>query len=371
MDVRAPAPERRGERLDSLDALKGILLASIFMLGNPGRWDYSLMTQVEWHGCAFPFSYVFPGFMFAGGVAMALSFARAAAIPRPTLLRKSAVRSVRLLAVGVALAFFPWWTNELTPVVLSGVLQRIALATLFATPIILWLGPRDQVIATAVILLGYWALLALVPVPGIGAGVLESGKDLGAYLDGLTIGFGHDSDMNEESLLGTLPAIASVLLGALAGNWLRATPDPIRRAGGLIAGGAVAVVIAVGWGLVFPINKPLWTSTFVLYTGGFVSIFFGLLYYVIDARGLRRWAYPFLVFGANTLFGFALVAVLLELMRSVIMVGPGLPIQTWMIDHLIAIMPFPWSPLVFGLLQTLVWFGILAVLYHKKIFIKL
>ncbi len=184
-----------------------------------------------------------------------------------------------------------------------GVLQRIALGSCFAGLLSLWLSPRGLVVATLALLGGYWALLTFLPVPGAGAGDYAEGQNLTNYLDRIYLpGRKYDGDHDPEGILSTLPAIATALLGILAGQWISGPAVPARKALGLIVAGAVMLGLGWAWHPFFPVIKKLWTSSFVLVAGGWSAILLGVFYFIIDVAGWKGWTAPFVWVGANPIF---------------------------------------------------------------------
>ena len=226
------------------------------------------------------------------------------------------------LGLGLFLAKFPFfrdswreiqdpehWKRTAATLRIPGVLQRIALCYLAGSLIFLVTRVKGQVAAIVGLLAGYWALLTFVPVPGFGAGDLARGHDLASYLDRLLLpGHIYKPDYDPEGLLSTLPAIATTLLGVLAGHWLRSGRERYEVDAGLFVAGTACVFAGSAWGMAFPVNKALWTGSFVLLTGGLALIGLAACYWLVDLRGYRRWAYPFRAFGANAIAAYALAA---------------------------------------------------------------
>jgi predicted acyltransferase len=316
-------------RIASIDALRGFdmfwimgadqLFTSLFHLSN-SSWAKSLKDQLEhttWEGFSF-YDLIFPLFLFLVGVSIPLAFEKrlAQGVSRWLLCRHVLGRTAKLF-------FFGLLVNGLLDLNLAtqrwpGVLQRIALCYCFASLAVLFATRRVQAILGASILVGYWLILLLVPVPGVGAGVLTQEGNLAGYLDRLFIPgkfccypFG-----DNEGILSTLPAVATTLLGVMASYWLRSSRAPGRKAAGLAGAGVVSLLLALAWNPFFPINKILWTSSYVLFAGGWSLLLLALFYWVIDMRGWKRWAFPFIVIGMNpitiylaqALFDFGTVA---------------------------------------------------------------
>ncbi len=338
-----PLPGGAGStsRLMSLDALRGfdmcwiLGLDAIFSRGavhlKKAEWvpegvKTSLLDpvirqleHVEWEGLVF-YDVIFPLFLFLSGVSMAISVARrqqqfgTAAAARHLL-----VRAVIICVIGViysgGLSSVTWGKTDLAAGVESirflGVLQRIGIASAAAGLLSLWLGTRGLVAALAAILLGYWAMLTYIPVPEIGRGNFEAGKNFANYIDTLYLPgrkWPKDSTFDPEGILSTLPAIGTALLGLLSGKWLFGTASPGKKAGLLLAAGALLAGVGYAWHAnpggwpwfpTFPIIKKIWTSSFVLAAGGLSMMALALFYLVIDVAQWRRWATPFVWVGAN------------------------------------------------------------------------
>ena len=370
-----PRAEWQSERLTSLDTFRGITIAGMLLVNNPGTWAhiYAPLRHAEWHGWT-PTDLIFPFFLFIVGVAMTFSFAKQAerGHTRLNLLRKSAKRAAILFALGLVLHGFP--TYDLSSMRIPGVLQRIALAYLAASAIVLYLKPRGQAIALAVLLLGYWALQTLVPVPGMGAPSLEPGRDLGAYIDRLIFTEAHlwsqARTWDPEGLLSTLPAIGTVLCGVFTGYWLRSPhTNATRKTALLAAAGVAALALGSLWGLAFPINKNLWTSSYVVFTAGFAAILLAACYWLVDVRGHDRWLRPFTIYGMNAIAAFFLSG-LFARMLGLIRVGDS-TLKGWIFENAYLSWASPINAsLAFAITFVLLWLGIMWLFYRRGIFIK-
>ena len=367
-------------RLLSLDVFRGITVAGMLLVNNPGSWShvYDPLEHAKWHGWT-PTDLIFPFFLFIVGVAMAFSFGgqleRGAA--RGALMRKAAKRSAILFALGLALAAFPYYTLDLAQLRIPGVLQRIGLCFLLASGLVLFTGPRAQGVATAVLLLGYWAVMMLVPVPGFGAGDLSPEGNVAAWVDRSVLGTDHlwasAKTWDPEGLLSTLPAVATVLLGVFAGRWICGERTPAERAVGMFLAGNALVVLGLAWGQVFPINKNLWTSSYVVLTAGLALHFLATCYWLVDVRGWRRPARPFVLFGVNAIAAFFLSGIFARVLNLVKVGGGAEPValKTWIYETAFA----SWLPplnasLAFALCFVALWTGIMAGFYRRGIFIK-
>ncbi|RZA31283.1 MAG: DUF5009 domain-containing protein [Lysobacteraceae bacterium] len=304
-------------RLISLDAFRGFTIAAMVLVNNPGDWSnlHAQLAHARWNGWTFT-DCIFPFFLFIGGVAMTLSLGRlaAAGADRPRLLLKLAKRAFLIFLIGFLLNLIP--NFDFDTVRIPGVLQRIALCTVLAAPVVVYLGWRAQLAVIAALLALYSVLMLWVPVPGIGAGVLEPGKDFGAWVDRMLLD-GHlwvqARTWDPEGLVSTIPALCSQLFGVLAGRVLALNlPRTEQTIWMLFAG---LIFLALGSSLdavLMPINKSLWTVSFCLWMTGWALLAFGVFYWLLDANPYAivreragMWAKPFLIYGMNALFIFA------------------------------------------------------------------
>ncbi len=303
-----PTIER--SRLVSLDALRGFDMC--WILGLAGLLEHLLnalhvpgrkaiidqMEHVDWAGFHF-LDLIFPLFLFISGVSLAIVIPRRLASEgRSATARKLVLRAAVLFMLGVI--YSGGLENGIEKVRWLGVLQRIALGSCGAGLLSMWLSPRGLVAALIALLVGYWALLTFVPVPGIGAGNYAEGMNLTNYLDRVFLmGHKYDGDHDPEGILSTLPAIATGLLGILAGRWITGASSPSRKTWSLIAAGLLLLIAGWVWHLQFPVIKKLWTSSFVLVAGGWSAILLGVFYGIIEVAGWKAWTKPFVWVGAN------------------------------------------------------------------------
>jgi predicted acyltransferase len=304
-------------RLTSLDAFRGFTIVAMVLVNNPGDWSnlYGPLEHAKWNGWTFT-DCIFPFFLFIGGVAMALSLGRlaAAGADRPRLLAKLAKRAALIFLIGFLLNLIPYFHFD--RVRIPGVLQRIAVCTVLAAPIVVYCGWRLQLAIIASCLALYSALMLYVPVPGIGAGVLEPGQDFGAWVDRSLLGphlWVQSKTWDPEGLVSTLPALCNQLFGVLAGRWLAAQVNRTEQTVWmLLAGLACCWLGTVLDSVLMPINKSLWTPSFCLLTTGWALVTFSAFYWLLDANPhavVRAragvWAKPFVIYGMNALFVFA------------------------------------------------------------------
>ncbi len=386
----ATTPQTTGTRMVSLDVFRGMTIAGMILVNDPGTWSaiYWPLDHAEWNGWT-PTDLIFPFFLFIVGVAMTLSFAARLrrGATRSGLARHVALRAIAIFAVGFFLNAFPHF--HMSTVRYSGVLQRIAVCYLIAGLFVLLTARRANAegftanigaiaAGLAVLLIGYWALMRFMPVPGYGVGNLTPEGNLAAWLDRKLL-MGHmwrqlNQVRDPEGFLSTLPAIGTALSGVLVGEWLRSAYSQMRKIAGLIAVGAAAMIAGRLLHYVFPINKNLWTSTYVLFTSGFAMVLLAACVWLVDVKGWKKWGWPFVVFGSNAITAFFL-ATMLAILSGLFHVRTGGRVTTWhgyVYNHFFANMATPKNAsLLFAIFFVLVCFLPIWLLYRKRIFIKL
>ncbi len=363
------------QRLTSLDAFRGITIAGMILVNNPGSWQqvYPPLLHAEWHGCT-PTDLIFPFFLFIVGVAMAFSLGkRLQQGSSGAVHRQIARRTLIIFALGLLLNLFP--SFDLWDLRVAGVLQRIAIVYFFAALIALHFSVRTQAWIAGSLLVVYWGVMKLIPVPGFGPGVLTPEANLAAYADSLLLpGRMWHGSWDPEGLLSTLPAISTALLGVLTGHWLRSNRSREEIALGMFVAGWGGILLGVFWGIWFPVNKPIWTSSFVLFTAGAALQFLGVCYWLIDVRGCRRWAYPAVVYGMNAITVYVASDLLTGVLYAVRIPGEGgsVPLWTWIYYNGFLAWAEPMNASVaMAFLYVALWFLIMDVLYRRKIFIKI
>ena len=371
--VAPPGPDR----LESLDAMRGLTVAGMILVNNPGSWTdgYPWLAHSTWNGWTLA-DLIFPSFVLILGVSIDLSLSRRVvregSESRP--LMPLARRALLLIALGVLLNGFPDY-SQLSTLRVFGVLQRIGLCYFLGSLIFLRMGAYGQGIAVLVLLAGYWLMLALIPVPGVGAGVLAHQGNLVGYVDEwLFHGHLYEDGFDPEGLLSTLPAVATTLVGMLAGRLLRSRVDGRRKAVGLALVGAVLAIgglVADPW---FPINKHLWTSSFVLLAGGLGLMTLALCYELVDRRGWRRAARPFVMLGSNALAVYLLSTLGARLMEMCqISAGDTCEsLRLFLYERLFE----PWAgaltgSLLFAFAYLLVWMIPTTQLYRRRLFLRI
>ncbi|WGV27043.1 acyltransferase family protein [Halotia branconii] len=373
-------------RLTSLDVFRGITIAGMILVNMVGVADdvYPPLAHADWNGCT-PTDLVFPFFLFIIGVAMSFSLSKYTENNKPTkavywrILRRAAI----LFGLGLLLNGF-WnqgiWTFDLNSIRIMGVLQRISLTYLFASLIVLNLPRRGQWILAAVILIGYWLALMYVSVPDYGAGVLTREGNFGAYIDRLIIPKVHlyKGDRfnfmgDPEGLFSTIPAIVNVLAGYFTGKWIRSQSVQSRTSIGLALFGIGCLIVGWAWGWTFPINKKLWTSSYVIFTTGWALLLLATCYELIEVRLIRRWSKPFEILGLNAIALFVASVLLIKiLVRTSIGSGENAPsTYNWIYQNIFA----SWAgalngSLIFAILTVLLWLAVGIVMYRQHWFIK-
>ena len=366
-------------RLISLDVFRGITIAGMVLVNNPGTWEhiYWPLEHAEWHGWT-PTDLVFPFFLFIVGVAITLAFGSRVESGRSTrdLYLKVIKRSLIIFGIGLFLNAFPHF--GLSELRIPGVLQRIAVCYLLASIIFLTTKIRTQVVLTIALLLVYWFLVKFIPAPGFAAGDLTKEGSLPSFIDRVVFGkhvWAQAKVYDPEGLLSTIPALATTLMGVLTGHWLRSKKSAHEKVAGLFVAGAICVAVGWAWNSFFPINKALWTSSYVLFTGGLALQFLALCYWIIDINGYRRWAKPFEIFGVNAIALYVvadLIAVFLGLINVTGSDGSKISLGSWIYENLFGSWASPANAsLAFAITFVLVCLGLMWVLYRRKIIIKI
>ncbi|MBU0616955.1 MAG: DUF5009 domain-containing protein, partial [Planctomycetes bacterium] len=407
-----------GQRLISLDVFRGITIAGMILVNNPGSWGHviSPLRHAEWNGCT-PTDLVFPFFLFVVGVAMAFSFERRIETghSRATMIGQIVRRTIILFLLGLIMYGFPDF-RLIGPYILTivglallyadqpvlsfgdtggvrarkilagilligavayfvldfghfqdtrlrvpGVLQRIAACYLLASIIMMVWRPPGRVIWVLLLLIGYWIVALGVPAPsGYEAEVTGSPGLLHDWIDVTLLGEHlYRERPDPEGILSTLPAAATVLLGAFTGRWLRTSREKTDKALGLFFAANVALVLGLCMNYGFPINKKIWSSSYVVFTAGLALHFLAMCYWLIDVKEWKRWAWPFVVFGSNAIVVFvvsSLVAKMMYRIKLSLPDGGEISLKTWIYEHIFASWAGPlYGSLLFALAYVLLW----------------
>lgn len=363
-------------RLVSLDAFRGLTIAGMILVNNPGSWAhiYAPLRHAEWHGWT-PTDLVFPYFLFIVGVAIPFSFRRRleAGADSSDLMRHVVRRCLILIALGIAMRAIPAF--DWSSMRLYGVLQRIGLVYLAAAAAYLYLDQRGRALTGAALLIGYWAAMMLIPVPGYGAGDLGPEGNLAAWIDRMVMpGRLWQNTWDPEGLLSTFPAIVTSLLGIVTGEWLQGRQSAEAKTRGMLIGGVALTLAGLGWGLAFPINKNLWTSSYVLFTAGTALLVLSVMYWLIDVRRLRgAWHTWMVVYGMNAIAVFVASGMLTKTMGRIRIGGDqGASLYTWIYETVFR----SWAgdingSLAFALSYVAFWLGMMWILHARRIYIKI
>lgn len=365
-------------RLMSLDFFRGITIAAMILVNNPGSWAhvYPPLLHAKWHGWT-PTDLIFPFFLFIVGVSITLAFSakKASDLPSKELYLKIIRRSFILFALGLFLSGFPLF--ELDTLRIPGVLQRIAVCYFVAAVLFLNSGVKTQSLWAVGLMMIYWAAMQWYPVPGVGAGLYERGANFSAWVDELFL-HGHmwsqTTTWDPEGIFSTLPAISTTLFGVLTGHLLKLEIPAVKKVWMMLVYGGVAVAIGLVWHYWLPINKSLWTSSYALFMSGMAIVFLAACYYLIDIRGWRTGIKPFCVYGMNAITVFVLSGVVGRLLYTVKWPSGEdiITLKEWLLNTLF----LPWlSPvnasLAFALCFVFLSYLAMYYLYRKQIFIRI
>ncbi len=368
------------KRLLSLDFFRGLTVAAMILVNNPGDWGkiYAPLEHAEWHGCT-PTDLIFPFFLFIVGVSIvyALDTAKNDKANHKELILTAFKRAIILFALGLFLSLFP--NFDFSTVRILGVLQRISIVFLVSAILFIKTSRGTQLYTFLFLLIAYWAAMTLIPVPGYGYANLEKETNLAAWLDRTILTEAHTwkavKTWDPEGILSTFPAIATGLFGVLIGTLLK-QKDKIEaeRISWMFSIGTLAVIAGLIWDLVFPINKALWTSSYVLYTGGLASIGLALCYWLIDVKQYKSFTLPFVVFGVNAItvfFASGLIPRILNMIQLNLN-GEKVGAKIWLYETFYTPYFSPYNASLAGAITFIViWWFILWLMYRNKIFIKI
>ena len=371
-------------RLMCLDIFRGLCVAGMIVVDNPGSdaRAYWPIMHAEWNGWT-PADFIFPSFLFLMGISLvfSLSARRQRGQSRSQILVHALWRALILIVIGFLVNASPIVGFDIHTFRFEGVRQRIALCYLAAVALELWSGRRQQLIALAVCIIGYWAILRFVPVPGYGLPgrdipFMDPDRNLAAWLDRkLFMGHLYNGTRDPEGILHTIPAIGTTLVGVLTGHWLRSMRSLAAKARGMLLIGTVSLSAGLLWNRWFPINKNLWTSSFVLFTAGVALVFLAFLCWLLEIRRWRGpWTIPILVFGMNAIVAFIADSVVYGPGYSFTAKGPSGASMSW---HDVAQayleslrLSTPNASLIYSLAALSFCWILLWLLWRKRIFIK-
>ena len=377
-------------RLLSLDAFRGITIAAMILVNTPGSWGYvyAPLRHADWHGWT-PTDLIFPFFLFIVGVAMTFSIQTLIGVDfKSEIYKKVIKRSVILFLLGVLLNFYPFgipftsdgWSNfsfssiidTFLDIRIMGVLQRIALCYLFTSIMIVHLTRRDQFYAA-------FGLLAVYAIAILLYGHLTLEDNLARTIDLAIFSSANmysvrGMPFDPEGLFSTIPAIVTTLSGVFVGNLLRGHLSPKEKATQLVLWGLAGILLGNGLNILIPINKQLWTPSYVFLTSGWACLILALFYWLMDIKKTNLWAKPFIVFGSNSLFLFFASGILVRTLFRIKIATEEttLSLYSWPYNSFFV----PWAgelngSLFFAITWILLWLGVLWLFYVKKIFIKI
>ena len=374
------------ERLVSLDVFRGLTVAGMLLVNNPGTWGaiYPPLGHAAWHGWT-PTDLIFPFFLFIVGITthLSLSSRRARGDTDAVLRRQVLRRGVLIVLIGWGLSAFPFYPLErITELRIPGVLPRIGVVYLVAGLLTLNASVKQVVVMLVVLLYGYWFAMTLLPVPGgceIGALCLDvPSRTLAAWVDRALLD-GHlwkaAKTWDPEGPLSTLPAIGTAMMGVLCGRWIALKERPlVERLNGMFAVGALLMMIGLMWHWSFPINKGLWTSSYVVFTAGMAAVSIATITWIIDVQGVTWWTRPLVIYGVNPIVAFVgsgLMARIIYSLWKVEFDGKQVSVQAVVYKSVFASWLEPRNAsLAFAICFVLFWYAILAVLYRRNLILK-
>lgn len=366
------------KRLVSLDVFRGLTMVLMILVNSQGnRSPYPLLDHAVWNGCTLA-DLVFPFFLFIVGLTSVISLNKSmttSSLDYQPLYYSIVRRSLILLFLGLVLNAIPYHFDFST-LRFYGILQRIAICYWVCSLLYLNTRVATQVILYFAILLFYWIMMTLIPVPGFGANQLTEEGSWVAYFDQLLFSPAHlfGKTYDPEGFFSTIPAIATTLSGVITGHFLLTALSSERKTILMGVAGLFLVLSGMIWGLSFPINKNLWTSSFVLLTSGYALIVYSLCYFIIDVRGYSSWALPFKMFGMNAIFIFVFHVMLLKIQSMFslhLRNGTVDNLRCVITDYLFGDFSAQNAALFYSLTFLLINFIVVALLYRRKIFIKI
>ena len=368
--------EKKSNRLISLDLFRGITIAGMILVNNPGSWEsvYLPFLHADWDG-ATPTDMIFPFFLYIVGVSVVLAYSRQLEkISSPNvLLRKIIKRVFILFLLGLILNGFPQF--DLSSIRIPGVLQRIAIVFFFCALLYLYTSWKKQVYVGGGLLIVYWIIMTAVETPGVGEVTLSKGENIAAWLDSIVLKghmWGVTKTWDPEGFLSTLPAISTGISGMLVGHFLLTKKAINEKLIWLFVAGCFSILLGLFWGLHFPINKSLWSSSYVLYTSGIATLCFAICYWFVDVLGYKKWTNPFIIYGSNAItvyFANGIFATLLYYFNFS-WNGESVCLQDLFFKFFASGLPPKLASLICALINVWLFYGLALIMYRKKIFIK-
>lgn len=359
-------------RLRSLDIFRGLTIALMILVNSPGnQYGYAWLDHAPWNGCTFA-DYVFPWFIFIVGLSTVFSLSKAhdSGISDYELLPKILKRALLIFFIGLLLNAFPSHFDFASIRVL-GVLQRIAICYFFTAILYLKTNAKTQGLIITALLIGYWLMITQLSPESYTAH-----NNIAAEMDRwlLTPNHLYEKTFDPEGVLSTLPAIATALLGNLTGIWLRTRRTRLQHLTGLLLAGVILLAAGLISGHWFPINKTLWTSSYVLWTAGAALLIFAICYYLIEVKAYVKWSICFEIFGVNALIAYVLHVFFLKIQALIYCTsadGALIKLRPFITETYFGWASLQNASLLYAISYTLLWLLVLSVLYRQKIFVKL
>ena len=390
-------------RLVSLDALRGFTIAAMIVVNSPGSWShvYDPLLHADWHGMTIT-DLVFPFFLFIVGVSITLAYSKRleAGAPKRDIYKKIFSRSIKIYLLGIFLWLWPEF--DFGNIRYVGVLQRIAIVFLCCSLLFLHTTWKQQVVILSSILVGYWLILYAIPVPidgviqqalntgmieraggrmveleniskvssGLIAPNVEPGVNFAAWFDRQVVpGYFYERTWDPEGFLSTLPAIGTCVLGMVSGKLVLSDKETYQKLTWIFFVGFALFVVGIVWSWFFPLNKNLWSSSYVLASGGLAMMFLGAFLLIVDVLEYKKWTRPGIVFGANAITSYVLSGMLLTVFYNDLM---GIqPLNQMFLEAVVEIgLPAKLGSLLYALIYTSILYIPAVILYRKKIFIK-
>ena len=362
----------QNQRLISLDALRGLTIMFMILVNNPGSWKYVLhpLGHAKWHGCT-PTDLVFPFFLFIMGAAMAFSLSKyynSGASLWPVY-KKIIRRTVILFLLGFILNYA--FEFDLSAVRIPGVLQRIALCYFFSAVMVIHLKPRTQIITSVLLLLAYWIMMVWIPFEGKGADHWAYESNFAKFFDSLIIkGHTWKPDFDPEGIISTITSIVTTMSGYFTGLWLRRKMDENEKIIHMFTAGNIMIVIGLFLEYWMPINKSIWTASYVIYTSGIAIVFLAIFYWVVDIKGFKSIGTPFIIFGSNAITVYFASSLFGKILYTVRIGDSSLKELLW--SGFYEPVFGPWlGSVMYAVIFIAVWYAVAHVMYNKKVFIKI
>jgi len=368
-------------RFIALDIFRGATMALMVIVNTPGTWAYvySPFRHAQWHGCTLT-DLVFPFFLFIIGVSMRFSFDKYDICKYGPLFNKIIFRTITIFIIGLLLNAFPFIRQDWdwSSFRILGVLQRIALAYFFASFIVLRFDVKGIVNISFILLVGYWiTLMAYGWYSGQDPYALKTNLIL--VVDQFLLGESHlyggtGIQFDPEGLLSTIPSVVTVLIGFLVGTMIKTTNDHEDNAQRMAVLGSLLIIIGWLWGFIFPINKQIWTSSYVLYTGGIAIILLAGLVWLVDIKKINWWTKPFVILGSNAIFLYALSSIWVKILLKITFEFEGKMISGYSYLYKTIFQPLAGNingSLLFAFFHVLIFLLILTWMFRKKIYIKI